>query len=204
MYSQNNEEEIILKHFEGTQPKYMRFLDIGAANGFDCSNTRRLIELGWHGVMVEPAPHHFEILLNHYGQNAKLKLLNAALAPYDDFKLFSYTHDQVSTFDGDCFSHWKDKAGGGYAHYFVPRIMLVRFLLSFPGPYNFVSIDVNGTDAELLDAFPLDQVGDMLCIEWSGSMNRERSDKDLARIRKRMEDFKEVEINQENVIFCRP
>lgn len=51
-YSQNKEQTIILKYFEG-QLGY--FLDIGGNDGETLSNTRALAQLGWRGVLVEPA-----------------------------------------------------------------------------------------------------------------------------------------------------
>jgi len=53
MYSQNNEEDVILNYFGsfvGT------FLDCGANDGVTLSNTRALAERGWCGVLVEPSP----------------------------------------------------------------------------------------------------------------------------------------------------
>ena len=50
MYSQNNEEEIILNFFK---EKKGIFLDLGAYDGIGLSNTRALAEKGWKGVCVE-------------------------------------------------------------------------------------------------------------------------------------------------------
>ena len=44
-YSQHNEQEIILNFFNG---RIGRYLDIGAFDGVDMSNTLALAELGWH------------------------------------------------------------------------------------------------------------------------------------------------------------
>lgn len=61
-YSQNTEQDIILKYF-GTFVG--RFLDIGAYNGLDISNTRALLERGWSGVLVEPNPFNTVELINN-------------------------------------------------------------------------------------------------------------------------------------------
>ena len=53
-YSQNGEQKIILEYF---QDKYKgKVLDIGANDGITLSNSRALIEKGWDGVLIEPAP----------------------------------------------------------------------------------------------------------------------------------------------------
>ena len=44
MYSQNNEEQVILDYFGN---KIGNLLDIGANDGITLSNSRKLIELGW-------------------------------------------------------------------------------------------------------------------------------------------------------------
>lgn len=53
MYSQNQEEKYILNHFKDKQGT---FLDLGAYNGKELSNSRALVELGWAGCCVEPHP----------------------------------------------------------------------------------------------------------------------------------------------------
>lgn len=58
-YSQNDEERFILEFFGNHTG---RFLDVGAFDGVDMSNTRRLLERGWSGVLVEPMWRNFEAL----------------------------------------------------------------------------------------------------------------------------------------------
>ena len=52
-YSQNNEQEFILNYFNGYKGT---FLDLGAYDGIELSNTRALMELGWLGMCFEPNP----------------------------------------------------------------------------------------------------------------------------------------------------
>lgn len=51
MYSQNDEEAIIMRYFAN---RTGRLLDIGAADGMTNSNSLALIERGWRAVLVEP------------------------------------------------------------------------------------------------------------------------------------------------------
>lgn len=44
MYSQNNEEEIIIKHLSNIHNG--KFVEIGSYDPFKFSNTRKLVELG--------------------------------------------------------------------------------------------------------------------------------------------------------------
>ena len=49
MYSQNDEERVILEYFAGKTDG--RFVDVGAWSGATFSNVWALMELGWSGVM---------------------------------------------------------------------------------------------------------------------------------------------------------
>ena len=78
MYSQLNEEEFILDataHIERG-----RFLDIGAYHSKTFSNTRALFERGWSGVMIDCAPRALVSLLEDYGAEERITIVNAAVA----------------------------------------------------------------------------------------------------------------------------
>lgn len=64
-YSQNGEQEAILKIFGESEG---RFLDIGAYDGKTFSNTLALIERGWSGVLIEPSPNAFMALADQIGR----------------------------------------------------------------------------------------------------------------------------------------
>ena len=51
-YTQNNEEALILNHFTNRNPSDLTVLDIGANDGKTFSNSLKVIELGWHGLLV--------------------------------------------------------------------------------------------------------------------------------------------------------
>src|SRR6186713_1166854 len=67
MYSQNNEEQIILDYFR--EGKRGKVLDIGANDGITFSNSAKLIELGWSAVLVEPSPIAYQRLLQQHKQH---------------------------------------------------------------------------------------------------------------------------------------
>src|SRR5690348_6177236 len=80
MYSQSNEEEIILGYFGdfvGT------FIDIGANDGITLSNTFALVWKGWQGTLIEASPKAYERLLKTHPHNYGLVLLNYAVGSYD-------------------------------------------------------------------------------------------------------------------------
>ncbi len=66
VYSQNNEQEIILSYFKD---KIGTFLDCGANDGETFSNVRALALKGWKGVLIEPHPEAFKRLKKLYPRN---------------------------------------------------------------------------------------------------------------------------------------
>ena len=170
MYSQNNEEQVILEIFGDF---IGRFLEIGACDGKLVSNTLALVERGWSGVMVEPSPRAFMALQERHGGNGKLTLVHAAIG-----------------LDDCVIPFWDDPTIGGYATtgeanrakwqhlagfkppFYIPQIPVSRFgetesLLS--GPFDFLSIDTEGTSADLFWAFPFDAVRPrVVCVEHDG------------------------------------
>ncbi len=69
-YSQFGEDGIIDKIFElvGTKNKWC--LEVGASDGLFCSNTRRLIERGWRGILIESDPELYRRLAANSPLNA--------------------------------------------------------------------------------------------------------------------------------------
>ena len=76
-YSQKDEQDYILRAVEGIITG--TFLDIGAYNGEDYSNTMCLVERGWSGIMVEPGLEAFQALLARHGRANNLKLIHATV-----------------------------------------------------------------------------------------------------------------------------
>lgn len=162
MYSQNNEEEIVLTFF-GTDYKGC-FLDVGAYHPTDISNTRRLYEIGWKGVMVEPAPSQFMELLKAYGKESdRIILVNAAVAESQGLKFFYYSPDWASTLSkiqvdrspGHDFSR-------GYWLNTIPVSWLQRY-----GPFDFISIDAEAVDWEIACGLTDSMLAScrMICVE---------------------------------------
>ena len=62
-YSQYGQDAWILDHFKNKTTGF--FVDIGAHNGVLLSNTKKMEELGWRGVCIEPNPPVFKELKNN-------------------------------------------------------------------------------------------------------------------------------------------
>lgn len=196
MYSQNNEEEIIVNYFAGKQGKFM---DIGAFNPFIFSNTRRLYELGWKGVFVEPSPICFKSFMDEYKTDIEITLINKAVVTDDskEIEFFEASGDAVST---SILSHrdlWLT-AGIDYKPIKVEAIKINELIKNYGNEINFLNIDVEAMNYELFCSIPNDFLSsiDMLCIE---------HDNNFEQIEQRMNyfGFKKVLQNPENIILVK-
>ena len=193
MYSQNDEEEVILEYFKGREEG--RFLDIGAADGKTLSNVRALYELGWRGVLVEPNPYSFMFLLKNYPEG-DCKLVNVAVSLIGGLQKFYLTNDMVSTFDEAHRKLWENIVK--YQEAYVNVLSVVDLLKSFPGPYPFINIDVEGMNWDILTHIPLESLGcELICIEFG-----EQKDNIVALLED--EGWKLIHKNAENFIYARP
>lgn len=105
MYSQKNEEEVILKAVEGMKG---RFLDIGAYNGETYSNTLALLERGWSGVMIEPGLQAFQALLARHGSTPGVTLIHSPVTLHGGLVRFwnnTTTFSTTEEWARDMFRH---------------------------------------------------------------------------------------------------
>jgi len=160
--SQYGEDGFILSFF-GAQKG--RFLDVGAYDGHTFSNTGQLAERGWSGVCVEPSPSVFPYLME-YHQDHDVRCVNAAVTPGGAWtSLWDAKGDALSSVDG---RHVEKFSASGYPFQrcWICGVTWAQLLEGFPGPYDFLNIDVEGTNAELTLACPLDMIGARLvCLE---------------------------------------
>lgn len=151
-YSQNNEEQIIQDYFGdfiGT------FLDIGANDGKTLSNTARLVELGWSGIMVEPSPATYKKCKYTYKDNLSVLVYNYAVSDKIGIVDFYETSDTlVSSMKEENAKQWN-----------IPyeKIQVQSVPYQF-GSADFISIDAEGMDLVILKQIDLTSVR-LLCIE---------------------------------------
>lgn len=192
-YSQNNEEEIILKYFGdfvGT------FCDIGANDGKTFSNTARLAELGWAGVMIEPHPGAYEVCKIRYSDNPQIAVFNCAIGPKTEVINFHLGSDSLlSTAIVEHKKYWPttefNEAQVQQYKWRDFRKQLSQKHFNF----DFISIDAEGMDWVILQQIDLSQI-DMLCVEHG---------EDLADIQRycRMYGLKEIHRTPQNSIYAK-
>jgi hypothetical protein len=169
-YSQYGEQAAILAAFAPTPKEGVvivqeaRFLDIGAYHPTDKSNTRALFELGWSGVMIEPAPGPMRSLLAEYGNEPRIALIQAVVVHEAALVPLHVSEDAVSTTDGAQFEKWKGSAAFT-GLMLVPGITLPQISNQFGG-FEFINIDSEGTSVGLfLEVLKLGWEPRCFCIE---------------------------------------
>lgn len=165
MTSQYDEDEIISQFFRRQHPKdgWNYLVDIGAADGVDNSNSRKLLEWSWEGLLVEPNPQYFRDLLKLYSPDANegnksVRLSNYAISNITGRRKF-YLNNQCSSLMYPI----------GY-QIEVEAITLTDLfeLYKVPSYFDFLSIDCEGSDMDILQSLDWKRWKvDLICIEYS-------------------------------------
>lgn len=169
MYSQNKEEEIILGFFKDKQT--VSLLDCGANDGKTFSNSLALIERGAEATLVEPSRLAFTKLKELHKDNERVLLLNVAAGSEVGTMMFFesgyHLPDQsdvalLSTLDESETTRWKNQ-GVKFDNYHVDVVPVEALMFR---NYDFITIDCEGLDIEILKQIDLTNV-QLLCIEWN-------------------------------------
>lgn len=199
MYSQNDEEAVVGKFFEGFTG---RFLDVGAYDGIQMSNTRRLLEIGWEGVLVEPMWTNFQKLCdNCILYLNKVKLIAAAVAGKSGIRKLwvdLYPDRTWSTTINRQLMESGSIMKASSLDTFVPCVTMQD--LSQFGPFDFISLDAEWEDFEILKSTPVGVWNGtrLICIE---SRNLEERQQMLKCFNSIGFDFHYE--TKENLIVCR-
>lgn len=197
MYSQNNEEQFILSHFENANNG--RFLDIGAFDGKTFSNTLALLERGWSGVMVEPSPSVIPALHKNIEQYAgRVTVIEKAIVTGESgvYTFHDSQGDAVGTLNDAHRDKWSTAIQ--YRPLSVIGINVNEFFDLVGFNFDFVNIDIEGNNLELIKAINWEKMQSvsMICVEHDYKYSE--IGYQLA-----VHGFKEILRNSENMIFTR-
>lgn len=196
MFSQNDEERVILEFFSSLKGK---FLDIGAHNGIDLSNTRALAMLGWKGVCVEPSPIAFHQLLNLYERNGSVKLVNCAVDKESKLKEFLDNNGgYVSTLLRSHQEMMSSKFGSCYRGMYLKTITIQEILDTFGYDFDFINLDIEGMSNTILELIPFNRLTklSLLCVEHDNLSD------DISKTVGKY-GFYKIHTTRENIILCR-
>lgn len=171
-YSQNEEETVILDFFKNQAKAFEgvgkgRVLEIGAYHPLIFSNSRRLIELGWEAVLVEASPKCFTAFETEYKNNPKVKLVNKAIGATTKKLKFYDSAGAVGTAFDVHYNKWKELQLD-YEEITVDCVSWKDFYAEYPGKYDFISIDTEGMDYEILNQIDLHETETkLICVEYT-------------------------------------
>jgi FkbM family methyltransferase len=143
-------EEPLKEEFFSTTPAGF-FVDVGANEPKDGSQTWALEQRGWNGVLVEPQPDLADRLRR---ERRAIVFAVACSSPQNAGKTLTlYLAGIQSSLKPDFYAAGMQRAGTCE----VPTMTLDRVLQDAGAPraVDFVSIDVEGHDIEVLDGFTL-------------------------------------------------
>ena len=201
MYSQNNEEQIILNYFGESKG---HLLDLGANDGKTFSNSLKLIENGWSADLVEASPKTFDKLNLLHSERKDVKChkiavsnVNGTVKFHDSGTLLGGSDESlVSTLNPSEKLRWKGTVD--YNEIVVESVTFNNLLnLTKKPTFDFITIDIEGVDWIVLKQIDLKEVGcKMLIIENNG--------KEALKYVMYCKQFglKLLSSNQENLIFA--
>ena len=197
MYSQNDEEKWIVDFYKNN---IGRFLDVGANDGRAFSCTLRLVELGWNGVCIDPSPSAFIKLQNLHYRNAKIITVNCAVDVDSKIKKFyERPNGYISTLSKEFKDSWT-KLKDTYQLMYLKTITFDELFSYFGYSFDFIKIDVEGLDFEILQTLPFEKMTglSMICIEYCRSSNLQNM-LDLCQ----KHNFKQLHITPQNLLMVK-
>jgi FkbM family methyltransferase len=206
MYSQNHEDDIVLKYF-GDQKKCV--LEIGANDGVTLSNSLLLIENGWEAHLLEPNSNVFQRLLEKHNSNNQVYCYKIGIADNSGMRKFYESgellgkgdHSLVSSIDKSETNRWGTsvKFIETEASFSTWQDFLKTFNLE-KKEFNYISIDAEGYDWTILQQIDLTLHNcEVLCVEWNGNIMLS----DLFTNYANCHGLFEIQRNAENIIFAR-
>lgn len=207
-YSQSDEEQHILNYFGdhvGT------FISIGENDGVTFSNVRALALRKWSGVMVEASPKAFDRLKTLYNGYKGFYLYQYAIGDHNGKAILNESGPLCSASDVGLVSGFDTKEMARWNNHIVPgqgrgvkfepvEVKMFRWKTFYNRlkikKFDFVSIDCEGFDLEILSQMDLTDVK-CICLEWN---SKPEVKKDFEHY---LDGFKLIYTSGENVIYAR-
>ena len=166
MFSQNKEELHIGRYFRGVTGN---LLDLGAYDGVKFSNSLKLLLNGWTGTLIEASPTVYAELQKNMQTylGERVVLGNFAIGTYDGVMKFYNNNDAVATGVDADMEKWSE-----YTEFETIEVPVRTYKTVFEGQkFDFISIDIEGMDYDVLTQIDLDEVGcRCVCIEYNSDM----------------------------------
>ena len=169
--SEDGEEIILYNFFEQKRTGF--FVEVGAFNGVQLSNTYLLEALGWSGILIEPDPVLYEQCIR---SRPFSKVLNVAASDQSGTLNFTIAvGKEWLSYSGDNPERESRvrESGGTLKRIDVPALTLNEILKDCTEPIDFMSIDVEGFELSVLKGLDFERYGPKLFL-----IERSRTEED--------------------------
>lgn len=127
------------------------FVEVGAYDGHEWSNTYCLADMGWRGLYIEPDPSLFERCKGWHKKHSKVSCINTAIGAENGIiQSFYSPKAQLHTADPEFATHFKAVPGLNWEAHTLEYI-LDAYKIE-PG-FDLLVIDVEGYEPEVLRGF---------------------------------------------------
>lgn len=152
-YATYGEDRYLWELFGGKSEGF--FVDVGAGNGVAGSVSYVFELAGWEGICVEPHPQLYLECLRH---RARSRVLHVALSRRGSWSIGNFVvllGNEEGSFLATQTSLLErlKREGKRFAQTAVPVAFLDLFLEAHSVPVDFVHVDVNGSEVDVLDGF---------------------------------------------------
>ena len=161
MYSQWQEDEILIEFFQDQATGF--FVDVGAHDGIHLSNTYALELAGWTGICIEAHPEYADRCRRN--RSGSVCVHGAAIGDDQRDRVTLYAEpgglfSSLSSDEGPAKRHYRHNMSlpfGGFQDIEVPALTLNSVLTDVTWPIDLISIDVEGSELDVLAGLNLEK-----------------------------------------------
>ncbi len=180
MYYSQCQEDQFLNEYIFKNKTNGKYIELGALDGVLFSNTKFFEDtLGWSGILIEPHPTKFKELQKNRPNNYLFEDLISCHKTPQKFRYFEDVHSAVSgienTLPQSHFDEWfesKDnflKTLPQSSQIIIPKTLTEVINSTGIKQFDFLSLDVEGHEYEVLQSFDFSVKIDVILLETLGS-----------------------------------
>lgn len=200
MPSQNGEDLVLWRFFEGKRDGF--FVEIGAFDGVSFSNTYFFEAVGWSGILVEAVPEMIAAARQHRPFSRCVHAVVGSAVGRSRFHVVNGPGGVATLSFSEADELHRDrvrKEGGSIREIQVPLQTLDAILGEVDAPIDFISIDVEGGELEVLKGFSLDKYQPRVLVVEDNSAGRDTRVREWLGARGYVERLR----IEQNAFYCR-
>lgn len=147
-YAQNGEDVVLARLFDAVPNG--RYVDVGASDPVDSSVTKHFYDLGWRGINIEPVPSVARSLGDARPEDVTLAVAVGA-KPGKVVLHVVEKESGWSTLDDNLARGYRENQHWDVRDIDVEMVTLAQILDEHPGPIDFLKIDVEGAEREVIE-----------------------------------------------------